>query len=118
LAEVVTPNIAEAEVLIDVKIRSLEDMRAAAGEIFQRYNCGALVKGGHLPGTREAVDIYHGPEGEWMLSAPRVAHAKLHGTGCTYSAAITAWLAHGKSKVKALELAKEFITQRILSSTP
>ena len=114
LAAIVTPNLAEAEVLIDAKICSLDALRAAARTIFQTFGCAALVKGGHLAESAGAVDFFHGPEGEWMLTAPRIKKVALHGTGCIYSAAITAGLARGKSQIKAMELAKNEITRRIL----
>lgn len=113
LAAIVTPNLAEAEVLLDTKIETPEQLRAAARNIFRSFGCGALVKGGHLPGDSLAMDFYHGPDGEWMLTSPRIESAGLHGTGCTYSAAIAAWLARGKSRIKALDLAKTEITRRI-----
>jgi len=115
LAALVTPNIAEAEVLIGKKIETLEEMRAAARIIRQKFGCAALVKGGHLLGTREAVDFLCSAEGEWMLSAPRAQVKGLHGTGCTYSAAITAWLARGRSLDEAVKLAKDYITRTILA---
>jgi hydroxymethylpyrimidine/phosphomethylpyrimidine kinase len=115
LAALVTPNIAEAEVLIGKKIATLEEMRAAARIIRQKFGCAALVKGGHLLGTREAVDFLCSAKGEWMLSAPRANVKGLHGTGCTYSAAITAWLAHGRSLEQAVKLAKGYITRTILA---
>jgi hydroxymethylpyrimidine/phosphomethylpyrimidine kinase len=80
------------------------------------FGCAALVKGGHLPGTNEAADILYSGHGEWLLSAPRVRGVVLHGTGCTYSAAITAWLARGKPLAKAVELAKYHFTQVICDS--
>jgi hydroxymethylpyrimidine/phosphomethylpyrimidine kinase len=113
LAAIVTPNLDEAELLTGRKIRTLEDLRAAARAIHHTFGCDALVKGGHLPGTRQAVDFFHGRDGEWMLAAPRIKVAGLHGTGCAYSAAITAWLARGKSRLAAVTLAKEEITRRI-----
>ncbi|HTA31401.1 MAG TPA: bifunctional hydroxymethylpyrimidine kinase/phosphomethylpyrimidine kinase [Candidatus Cybelea sp.] len=113
LATLVTPNIAEAEVLSGKKITNLEDMRAAARKIQQRFGCAALVKGGHLSGTREAVDFLCSGEGEWMFTAPRAKVKGLHGTGCTYSAAITAWLAHGRPLHLAVKLAKDYITRTI-----
>jgi len=118
LAAIVTPNLAEAEILTGRKIRSLAQLRAAARTIYNTFGCDALVKGGHLPGTGGAVDFFHGREGEWMLSSPRAAKVLLHGTGCVYSAAITAWLAHGKSRIKAVELAKQFVTDRIYETRP
>jgi hydroxymethylpyrimidine kinase/phosphomethylpyrimidine kinase len=116
LAALVTPNLAEAEILTGKKIRSLEQLRAAAGAIFQKFGCAALVKGGHLAEAGGAVDFFHGREGEWMLSSPRTAKAALHGTGCTYSAAITAWLVRGKSRIRSVELAKHYITRAIHES--
>jgi hydroxymethylpyrimidine/phosphomethylpyrimidine kinase len=116
LALVVTPNVAEAEILIDSKIRSLEQLRAAAGTIYKTYGCAALVKGGHLVEGPDAIDFLHGPDGEWMLSSRRISGVKLHGTGCVYSAAIAAWLARGKTLVKAVELAKAEITRQILAA--
>ncbi|HEY3854777.1 MAG TPA: bifunctional hydroxymethylpyrimidine kinase/phosphomethylpyrimidine kinase [Verrucomicrobiae bacterium] len=111
LATLVTPNVAEAEVLMGAKIETIDDLRAAARQIHKKFGCAALVKGGHLPGTNEALDFLSSDDGEWMFSAPRARGVKLHGTGCTYSAAITAGLARGKSLVKSIELAKEYITR-------
>jgi hydroxymethylpyrimidine/phosphomethylpyrimidine kinase len=117
LATLVTPNVSEAEVLAGTKISTLEELRGAARIIQQKFGCAALVKGGHLAGTRESVDFLATEKEEWMLSTPRV-HAKgLHGTGCTYSAAITAWLARGQSLAQSVRRAKDYITQAILAST-
>jgi hydroxymethylpyrimidine/phosphomethylpyrimidine kinase len=113
LAAVTTPNVAEAEVLIGAKIMTIEDLRGAAQRIRDLFGCAALVKGGHLRGTSEAVDFLCCEDGEWLLAAPRVRGLALHGTGCTYSAAIAAWLARGKSLVKSVEFAKNHITQVI-----
>src|SRR2546426_7959983 len=72
LAALVTPNLAEAEILASKQIGSLEDMRAVAREIHSRYGCAALVKGGHLGGhaQAEAVDIFFDGRTELLLSAP------------------------------------------------
>jgi hydroxymethylpyrimidine/phosphomethylpyrimidine kinase len=113
LATLVTPNLAEAEVLTGKKIQTAEDLRAAARTICQAYGCAALVKGGHLAGGNAAVDFLCGAEGEWMVSAPRVRGVAPHGAGCVYSAAITAWLARGKSLPEAVELAKTYIANVI-----
>jgi len=115
LATLVTPNVAEAEILIGKKIETPDDMRAAARSIEQNFGCAALVKGGHLLGTSEAVDFLCSRKGEWMLSVPRAKVEGLHGTGCTYSAAITAWLARGQSLEQAVRLAKDYITQTIFA---
>src|SRR5436190_15154996 len=58
LAKVITPNVPEAEVLLETKIRELEDLRRAARELFERYGCAALVKGGHLKAGDEAIDVF------------------------------------------------------------
>ena len=116
LAALVTPNLDEAELLLGVKIRDEEGLRSAARDIVERFGCPALVKGGHLKGRREAVDIFYDGKTELLLSAPFVRGVSTHGTGCTYSAAIAAYLAHGERLTDAVESAKEFITQAIAKS--
>jgi hydroxymethylpyrimidine/phosphomethylpyrimidine kinase len=118
LAALVTPNVSEAEILTGTRIATLEDLRASARTIQRMFGCAALVKGGHLIGTSESVDFLCNAEGEWMLSAPRVKGKGLHGTGCTYSAAIAAWLARGRSLEQSATLAKDHITRTILASKP
>lgn len=113
LATLVTPNIDEAEILIGRKITSIDSARAAAREIHELFGCAALVKGGHLRDSKQAIDFFHGKGEEWLLEAPFIKGVSTHGTGCTYSAAITAWCAHGLDLAKAVARAKEFITQAI-----
>jgi hydroxymethylpyrimidine/phosphomethylpyrimidine kinase len=113
LATLVTPNVSEAEILTGKKIKTPDELRAAARTISRMFGCAALVKGGHLPGTNEAVDFLCSGGKEWMFSAPRAEAKGLHGTGCTYSAAITAWLARGRSLEQAVKLAKDHITRTI-----
>ena len=115
-AMLVTPNLHEAEVLIGEKITTVENMRAAARKIHARFGCAALVKGGHLPDVCEAVDIFFDGRTELLLAAPFIKSVRTHGTGCTYSAAITAALALGCHLPKAVELAKNYITQAIARS--
>jgi hydroxymethylpyrimidine/phosphomethylpyrimidine kinase len=74
------------------------------------------VKGGHLRGTREAVDVFFDGKSELLLAAPFVRGVSTHGTGCTYSAAITAHLARGSKLTDAVCLAKDFITGAIADS--
>ncbi|MGO8700495.1 MAG: bifunctional hydroxymethylpyrimidine kinase/phosphomethylpyrimidine kinase [Limisphaerales bacterium] len=116
LAMLVTPNVAEAEILLGRRIATVEDLRAAACAIFRRYGCAALAKGGHLRGTNEAVDFLYSSRGEWLLTTPRLPGGGWHGTGCTYSAAITAWLARGCSLEKAVDRAKNHIARSIYGS--
>lgn len=112
-ATLVTPNLDEAVILVGRPLASIEDLRLAARTIHSRHGCPALVKGGHLPGLREAVDVLFDGREEWLLQAPRVARVSTHGTGCTYSAAITGYLALGLPLVEAVSMAKDHITQAI-----
>ncbi len=116
LAMLVTPNLSEAEILSGQKISSIEEMRAAAKKIHLQFGCAALVKGGHLRGVSEAVDIFFDGKTELLLSAPFVKGVRTHGTGCVYSAAICAELAKGKSLPAAVQIAKKFVTKAIANS--
>lgn len=113
MASIVTPNIPEAEVLAEMKITSIHDMKKAARII---YNCGVqnvVVKGGHLIG--DAVDVLYDGKEIYTFSSERIDKKDVHGTGCTFSAAITTLLARGKSVNEAVEGAKIYITQAIKS---
>jgi hydroxymethylpyrimidine/phosphomethylpyrimidine kinase len=116
LATLVTPNLHETEILTGGRIASVDDMRAAAREIHSRFGCAALVKGGHLRGTREAVDVFYDGRTELLLTAPFIKNVRTHGTGCTCSAAITAALALGHDLPGAVGLAKHYVTQAIAGS--
>jgi hydroxymethylpyrimidine/phosphomethylpyrimidine kinase len=116
LATLVTPNLPEAETLLGISIREPEDLRAAARALQERFGCAALVKGGHLANTREAIDVFFDGNTELFLSSPRVRGVKTHGTGCTYSAAVAAHLALGEKLAHAVKLAKEFVTNAIANS--
>ena len=116
LATVVTPNLDEANLLTGRELKSIEDLRWAAKKIHDEFGCAALVKGGHLRNSREAVDIFFDGEDEWLLSAPFIKGVNTHGTGCTYSAAITGFLARGCALPEAVAQAKEFISQAIAQS--
>jgi hydroxymethylpyrimidine/phosphomethylpyrimidine kinase len=113
LATLVTPNLDEAEILAGAKLKSIGDLRAAAQAIHAEFCCAALVKGGHLRGVREAVDVFYDGETELLLAAPFVRGVSTHGTGCTYSAAIAAYCALGHDLPSAVQLAKDFITRAI-----
>ncbi|HEY2329620.1 MAG TPA: bifunctional hydroxymethylpyrimidine kinase/phosphomethylpyrimidine kinase [Verrucomicrobiae bacterium] len=116
LAALVTPNLDEAEILAEQKIRAPEDLRSAARKIVSRYGCAALVKGGHLEDCREAIDVFFDGRTELLLSAPFVKGVSTHGTGCAYSAAICAALALGHDLPRAVEIGKNFITAAISNS--
>ncbi len=116
LAVLVTPNLDETEILTGHTISSIEDMRAAARDIHERFGCAALVKGGHLRGLHDAVDIFFDGRTELLLSAPFIKGVSTHGTGCTYSAAITAALALGHDLPHAVEVGKRHVTAAIMQS--
>ena len=114
VAKLVTPNVPEAEALTGLRIREPEDLRTAARALFEKYGCAVLVKGGHLRGLKEAVDVLFDGREEWLFSLPRVKGRGMHGTGCVYSAAITAGLVKGLSLPKSVEQGKEFVTREML----
>lgn len=116
LAALVTPNLDEAEILVGGKLRSLADLEAAAREIHRRFGCAALVKGGHLRSLPVATDVFFDGRTLLRLVAPFVRGVSTHGTGCTYSAAITAFLARGESLPRAVAAAKRYITRAIRDS--
>ena len=112
LAEVVTPNIPEAEILTGVTIRSVADMRDAARRIRALGPRVVVVKGGHLdtPAARDiVVDVVCTPQEEFELRGPRVVTAHTHGTGCTFAAATAAQLARGRPIDDALRWAREYL---------
>ena len=113
MATLITPNVPEAETLLGWSVQTPEDLRAAARDLHERFGCAALVKGGHLRGVNEAIDIFFDGKDELLLRAPMTRGITTHGTGCTYSAAITAFLARGFGLCKAVSEAKQFVTQAI-----
>lgn len=110
-AALVTPNLAEAAALAGFEVRSIADMHRAAREILRLGPKAVLVKGGHLAGR--ATDVLWCQEGEFEFHAERIETPHTHGTGCTYSAAITAELARGANLAEAVRSAKQFITEAI-----
>ena len=111
LATVVTPNIPEAEVLSGLQIKTSKDMRAAAYAIFDLGPSSVVVKGGHR--TDRAIDIFFDGERFMEFPAERIVTPHTHGTGCTFSAAIAAFLARGLSLHEAVAGAKQYITEAI-----
>lgn len=112
LTYVVTPNIPEAEVITGISIQTEDDMKQAAKLIVNIYGAhAALVKGGHYSG--DATDFLYDGEQIHRLTTKRIDTKNSHGTGCTLSAAITAYLAQGENLVNAVIKAKDYITQAI-----
>jgi hydroxymethylpyrimidine/phosphomethylpyrimidine kinase len=111
LATVVTPNLAEAEVLTGAPVRTLADARQAAAALVALGAGAAIVTGGHLDGP--PVDVLFDGQTCTELTGPRVDRPHLHGTGCTFSSAIAASLARGLDLVDAARVAKVFVADAI-----
>ncbi len=130
LADIVTPNIEEAEAILGLKIQTCEQARQAAQAIRELMHVNyktllnmperkplhaVYLKGGHLPGA-EALDILCCDEGIFDFTHPRLASKNTHGTGCTFSAALCAFLASGTVIDDACAKAKKFVTHAIDAS--
>lgn len=104
LCSVVTPNILEASVLSGIPVKTVADMEKAAVRLKKYGSASVIVTGGHL--DRDAVDVLY--DGDFHYLRGRKLRGEFHGTGCTFSAALTAFLAQGHGLVEAATLAKEF----------
>jgi len=114
LALIVTPNMPEAEVLTGRTIASDEDAREAARAIAHLGPRFVVVKGGHRSGS--ALDVVFDGERFVDLDGERIETENTHGTGCTFSAAITAFLAHGLEPLEAIGAAKRYVTEALKES--
>lgn len=112
LAKLVTPNVDEAVILSGQPIDSIATLETAARKIFDYFGCTVLAKGGHLR-TKNATDIFFDGTTAHKLESEYIKGVATHGTGCTYSACITAHLARGKGLQGSIERAKRNITEAI-----
>jgi hydroxymethylpyrimidine/phosphomethylpyrimidine kinase len=112
LADVVTPNIHEAEALVGHKISTQDQMEQAAKKIIALGTTKVVVKGGHMEGAA-ATDILFDGQAFSQVSSPRFSTTNTHGTGCTFSSAIAAFLAKGCPFVEAVQKAKTYIAGAI-----
>lgn len=110
LATVVTPNKYEAQLLSGLEIHNIDDMRAAAGQIYQLGAKAVLVKGGGMTGNLRGVDVWFDGQRWETLTTMQVDTDNTHGTGCTLAAAIAAHLALGNDTLTAVRRAKEYVT--------
>jgi hydroxymethylpyrimidine/phosphomethylpyrimidine kinase len=111
LATVLTPNLPEAEQLTGMDLRSPGDLEEAARRIIAMGAKTVVIKGGHRKGA--ALDLFFDGKHFRVLRAARIRSRNTHGTGCTFSAAIAAYLARGEALEKAVSLAKKYITGAI-----
>lgn len=108
IADILTPNIPETEVLSGMEVKTEEDMVSAARKISEQYQCAVLVKGGHQ--LNDANDLlYRNGECRWFYGK-RIDNPNTHGTGCTLSSAIASNLAKGFPMDESVERAKEYIS--------
>lgn len=116
-ATVLTPNRDEAELLAGCRIRTLRALQQAARLIARRFGVACVAKGGHLAGEK-VVDVLCVEDDLTLYTAPRIRIRSTHGTGCTFSAALTAALANGETLHEAVALAKAFVTRAIQTARP
>lgn len=117
-ASVITPNLPEAEVLIGHSIDSIETARITVLEISEKYGVDTIITGGHFfekinDSNTEVVDVLCADGQVELLKGAFIAGAQTHGTGCTFSAALAAGLAIGKSLPEAAKQAKSYVVQML-----
>lgn len=108
IADIVTPNIPEIEVLSGMSVRDEEDMIGAAKRLYEEYGCAVLCKGGHS--ICDANDLLYADGGYHWFLGKRIDNPNTHGTGCTLSSAIASNLAKGFSLPEAVKGAKDYIS--------
>ena len=116
LAEVITPNIPEAETLTGLTITTDDDVNKAARMIVDMGAASVVIKGGHREGP--ATDVYFDGSSFREFTSPRFDTVNTHGTGCTFASAVAAGLAQGLETEDAVGQAKEFVTEAIRNSFP
>ncbi|GCF92598.1 hydroxymethylpyrimidine/phosphomethylpyrimidine kinase [Enterococcus florum] len=116
LADLITPNVPEAEKISGMTIATLDDMKAAAQKIYQMCSAAVMLKGGHKSG--DATDILYDGYEFTEYTSERIDTKNTHGTGCTFSSAIASQLALGKELKPAVAEAKEYVTTAIRHSLP
>ncbi|XP_076926758.1 thiamine biosynthetic bifunctional enzyme TH1, chloroplastic-like [Bidens hawaiensis] len=110
MADIVTPNIKEASILLGgLQLETVSDMRSAAKSLHDMGPRNVLVKGGDLPSSSDAVDIFFNGKDFYELCSSRIQSRNTHGTGCTMASCIAAELAKGSSMLSAVKVAKRYI---------
>ena len=117
IADLVTPNIPESEVISSMKIRNFDDSKMAAKKIHEITGSAVLIKGGHAGGDYSIDILYNGSE-YYEYKSRRIFTKNTHGTGDTLSASIASYLASGKKMPDAIELAKRYVEGAIQNSFP
>ena len=119
-ATIITPNIAEAEILCEHEICSTDEMKSAANEIAEKFNTACVIKGGHLAvadtDADESTDILSSKGSISTFTLPKVKGVDLHGSGCRFAAAITGYLATGSKLTEAVGLAKKHVHSMLIAT--
>ncbi|MBL0164273.1 MAG: bifunctional hydroxymethylpyrimidine kinase/phosphomethylpyrimidine kinase [Xanthomonadales bacterium] len=110
-ADLLTPNVPEAEHLVGHALQSRDDLLDAAHELRRQGARAVLLKGGHVPGA-EVVDVLVSDAGTQWFSHPRI-DAEGHGTGCTLAAAVAAGIANGRSMEASVAIAIRFVNRAL-----
>lgn len=116
LADVVTPNLHEANILCGLEIKNFDEMKEAARLIHKMGPRNVIIKGGHLPKESDAIDILFDGESFQEFHSARIQTKNDHGTGCTFASAIAANLARQMSVTEAVKNAKEYLTNILRAS--
>ena len=115
-ATVITPNLPEAAALTGMKVENVEDMKAAARKLIEMGSQAVVVTGGHL---ERPVDVFaEGPSNLRTLAGDRIKPENIYGAACTFSSALAANLAYGRSLGEAVILAKTYVTEAIKKAYP
>ena len=112
----ITPNIPEAEILTNYKIKSVDDMVYAGYKLIKLGAKNVLIKGGHLKGSKKMIDVLINSKEVLFISNKKHTTRNTHGTGCTLSTAIATYLSCGKVLKKACELGIKYVNQAIGSN--
>lgn len=112
LAEIITPNIPEAEYLAGMSIKNIADMRVAAQKVLALGCKSVLLKGGHLDGE-VVTDLLLTEEGETIFEQPRIVSKNTHGTGCALASAIATGIAQKMSLIDAVSRARSYVLEAI-----
>ncbi len=114
-ANVITPNVPEAEILTGIAIKDVADMEAAARKLFEMGARAVIVKGGHM---EKATDVVFDGKDMHQLGGDKVKLDNTHGTGCTFASALAAQMATGRGLVEAATLAKAYVMKAIERAYP
>lgn len=116
LSYIITPNIHETKVLTGLKLESYDEVKDAAIKIYEMGAKNVLIKGGHMGFTDDAIDLLYNGKNFTEFKAKRIRTKNTHGTGCTYASAIASELAKENDVIKAVHIAKAYLTAAIKKS--